>query len=63
MRVNTEYALFVLKQEKSKLEDKMLDMSLLEDEGQKINKPMQTKYKHRLASLVFAIEILETHLD
>jgi hypothetical protein len=61
--MNTEYALFVLKQEREKLQDKILDMSLLEDDGQKINKPMQTKYEHRLASLEFSIGVLETYLD
>ncbi|MCA1064726.1 hypothetical protein QTG56_24250 (plasmid) [Rossellomorea sp. AcN35-11] len=37
--MNPDYALFVLKQEKRKLDDKILGMNLLEDEGEKINEP------------------------
>lgn len=61
--MNPEYALFVLKNEKSKLDDKILDISLLEDAGEKVNKPMQTRYKHQVGSIEFAIEVLETYMD
>lgn len=65
MRVgmNPEYAIFLLKKEKSNLDFSLKDMSEREDKGKKIDKRKQTGLKHQVGSLDFAIEVLETYLD
>lgn len=61
--MNPDYALFILRSEKMSLDEKLLDISLLENKGEKINERMRTKYKHQRESLEFAIELLREFQD
>ena len=61
--MNPEYALFLLKDKKRQLDEKILGMNELEDMGEKIHPPARTKYKHQVASLDFAIEIIEEYQE
>lgn len=61
--MNPDYALWLLKDVKETLEDKIEGMNFLEKQGERIKESERTKYKHRVASLNFAIEILEEFQD
>lgn len=61
--MNPEYALLILKDERRKIKDKIVEMDNLENEGEKFNKRERTKYVHQLGSLEFAIEVLEEYME
>jgi hypothetical protein len=57
--MNPQYALFVLKAKRHQITQ---ELSSLNDNSNN-DKPIITKYKNQIASIDFAIEVLETHLD
>lgn len=63
MKEKTNYALVLLKQERTNILDKLVYLEILEVEGKEVNKNAKPLYKEQLASIekgIYALELIES---